>query len=75
MSPPKSSLEEDLARLETIVHELEGDGVDLDRALALFEEGIRHLKQAKARLNEAEGRVQRVLEDAAGDLSLSDLDV
>jgi exodeoxyribonuclease VII small subunit len=71
---PADSLAADLARLEQIVYELEGD-VDLDRALALFEEGVRHLKQAKSRLNEAEARVQRVLEDASGALSLSDLDV
>jgi exodeoxyribonuclease VII small subunit len=68
------SLAKDLARLEQIVYELEGD-VDLDRALSLFEEGVRHLKQAKERLNEAEARVQRVLEDASGALSLTDLDV
>jgi exodeoxyribonuclease VII small subunit len=71
---PADSLAADLTRLEQIVYELEGD-VDLDRALALFEEGVRHLKQAKSRLNEAEARVQRVLEDASGALSLSDLDV
>jgi exodeoxyribonuclease VII small subunit len=75
MPDPRSvdSLAADLARLEQIVYELEGD-VDLDRALALFEEGVGHLKQAKIRLNEAEARVQRVLEDASGTLSLSDLD-
>ena len=55
--------------------ELDRDNVDLDRALALFEEGVRHVKQAKEQLSEAEGRVQRVLEDARGVLSLSDLDV
>jgi exodeoxyribonuclease VII small subunit len=53
---------------------LERDDVDLDRALALFEEGVRHLKSAKARLNEAEARVARVVEDAAGVLSLTELD-
>lgn len=73
-SRPTDSLAADLARLEAIVYELEGD-VDLDRALALFEEGVRYLQQAKSRLNEAEARVQRVLEDASGALSLSDLDV
>jgi exodeoxyribonuclease VII small subunit len=73
--PGESTLEADLDRLERIVTELEGDGVDLDRALELFEEGITHLKRAQARLTEAKGRVQRVLEDAAGDLKLTDLDV
>ena len=64
----------DLKRLEEIVRTLERDDVDLDRALALFEEGVRHLKSAKERLNEAEARVARVVEDASGVLSLTDLD-
>lgn len=64
----------DLKRLEDIVRALERDDLDLDRALALFEEGVRHLKSAKERLNEAEARVARVVEDAAGVLSLTELD-
>jgi len=69
------SLAETLDRLEAIVHELEGDDLDLDRALALFEDGVRHLRAARERLTEADGRVQRVLEDARGTLSITELDV
>lgn len=64
----------DLRRLEEIVRLLERDDVDLDKALALFEDGVKHLKSAKERLNEAEAKVARVLEDASGVLSLTDLD-
>lgn len=67
-------LTKDLKRLEEIVHALEGDEVDLDQALALFEEGVRHLKTAKDRLSEAEARVERVLEDADGVLKLTSFD-
>lgn len=67
-------LSADLKRLEEIVRLLERDDVDLDQALALFEEGVRHLKTAKERLTEAEGRVERVLDDASGVLRLGDLD-
>ncbi len=73
MSSP-DPLTADLRRLEEIVRLLEREDVDLDRALALFEEGVRHLKSAKERLNEAEARVARVLEDASGEVSLTDLD-
>lgn len=75
--PPVSgdSLAADLTRLEEIVRALEADDLELDRALALFEEGVRHLKQAQDRLADAEAKVQRVLEDARGALSLTDLDV
>ncbi len=67
-------LSADLKRLEEIVRLLERDDVDLDQALTLFEEGVRHLKSAKERLTEAEGRVERVLEDASGVLRLTELD-
>ena len=67
-------LSTDLKRLEEIVRLLERDDVDLDQALGLFEEGVRHLKSAKERLTEAEGRVERVLEDASGVLRLTELD-
>jgi exodeoxyribonuclease VII small subunit len=71
---PGDSLADDLRRLEAIVHALEADDVELDRALALFEEGVRYLKRARTRLGEAEAKVQRVLEEAGGTLSLTDLD-
>ncbi|MEZ4586096.1 MAG: exodeoxyribonuclease VII small subunit [Gemmatimonadales bacterium] len=74
-SSERDSLALTLERLEKIVHELEGDDLDLDRALALFEDGVRHLRAARERLAEADGRVQRVLEDARGTLSITDLDV
>ena len=63
-----------LRRLEEIVRALESEETDLDQALALFEEGVGLLKDARSRVEVAELRVQRVLEDAAGDLRVSDLD-
>lgn len=69
-----SSLADELARLEEIVRKLEADDVDLDAALALFEEGVARLRAARERLTQAELQVQRVLEDAGGDLRFTDLD-
>ena len=75
MSEPKaSSLADELRRLEEIVRQLESDEGDLDRALALFEEGVTRLRAARERLADAEARVQKVLEDADGTLRLTDLD-
>lgn len=67
------SLADDLARLETLVRRLEQDDVELDEALALFEEGVKHLRAARERLTSAEARVQQVLEQADGELNISDL--
>ena len=67
------SIAEDLNRLEEIVRRLEADDVELDAALALFEEGVARLRAARERLVSAEVKVQTVLEEA-GDLRLTDLD-
>jgi exodeoxyribonuclease VII small subunit len=63
-----------LERLEAIVIELEGDGVALDRALALFEEGIELLRTASDELTRAEGRVALLVERAEGTFETRDLD-
>ncbi|HEX2219138.1 MAG TPA: exodeoxyribonuclease VII small subunit [Gemmatimonadales bacterium] len=67
------SIAQDLNRLEEIVRKLEVEDVELDAALALFEEGVARLRAARERLGAAEVKVQTVLEEA-GDLRLSDLD-
>jgi exonuclease VII small subunit len=40
----------------------------------LFEEGVARLRAARDRLSEAEARVQKVLEDTAGQLSVTDFE-
>jgi exodeoxyribonuclease VII small subunit len=67
-------LADELARLEEIVRRLEADDVDLDAALTLFEEGVARLRSARERLAAAELKVQAVLEEAGGDIRLTDLD-
>jgi exodeoxyribonuclease VII small subunit len=74
MPDPQESLSSDLRRLEEIVRLLESDDTDLDKALSLFEEGIAKLRAARERLSEAELRIQKVLEDAAGKLSVTDFE-
>ncbi len=68
------SLQADLARLEQIVRALEQEDLDLDRALALFEEGIGRLRGARARLAGAELRLKQLREAADGGTELADLD-
>jgi len=68
------ALADELTRLEEIVRKLEADDVELDAALALFEEGVARLRAARERLVAAELKVQAVLEEAGGDIRLTDLD-
>ena len=58
------NLEERLRRLEQIMSQLEADEVDVEKALALFEEGVRHVRAAEKTLSETELRVEELL--AAG---------
>jgi len=67
------SLQEDLARLETIVRALEANDLDLDGALALFEEGVERLRTARERLGAAELRLRQLREAADGSVQLDDL--
>lgn len=66
------TFEESLARLEAIVAELDGDSLDLDHALALFEEGVERLRVASAELARAEERVKLLVERADGGFDLAD---
>jgi exodeoxyribonuclease VII small subunit len=73
-TPAPASLTDELRRLEEIVRLLEADDMDLDASLRLFEEGVAKLRSARERLEEAELKVQAVLEEAGGSLRLADLD-
>jgi exodeoxyribonuclease VII small subunit len=66
------SFESQLKRLEEIVGELESDEIELDRALALFEEGVKHLRSATDALAKAETKVQRLIERADGSLEVTE---
>jgi exodeoxyribonuclease VII small subunit len=68
------SYEEDLARIEQIVAELERDDVELERALALFEEGVERLRSAARTLERAEGQVRLLVERGDGSFELADTD-
>ncbi len=64
--------EQRLARLEAIVAQLEREDVDLAQSLALFEEGVEHLRAASADLATAEATVHRLVERADGTFDVVD---
>ena len=66
------SFESNLKRLEQIVAQLEGDRLELNASLALFEEGIDLLRQASEELTETEVKVKELVEKADGALELRD---
>jgi len=67
------TLESRLRRLEAIVGQLETEELELDRALALFEEGVAHVREAEKVLAAAELRVEELLGEN-GDLTTRPLE-
>jgi exodeoxyribonuclease VII small subunit len=65
---PELSFEGALERLEAIVAELESGELDLERALAAFEEGVALSRRCTSQLEDAERRIERLVggPDGAG---------
>jgi len=61
--------EERLARLEQIVTKLESGDVGLDESLKLYAEGAGLIKDCRKTLAEAEKKIAKLTEDAAGKLA------
>jgi exodeoxyribonuclease VII small subunit len=59
---PQVTLEQRLDRLDEIVRSLEREDLELEAAMKLFEEGISHLRHAQELLNNAELRIERLLQ-------------
>lgn len=58
--------EKALSRLETIVAELEGGELSLDDSLRIFEEGVKLSKTCLKMLDDAEQKVEILVQDKDG---------
>jgi exodeoxyribonuclease VII small subunit len=67
VSESERSFEHLIDELEEIVQRLGRDDLELDEALGLFERGVGCLRDAGRLLDAAEGRVEELIESAAGD--------
>ncbi|MBI1955420.1 MAG: exodeoxyribonuclease VII small subunit [Acidobacteria bacterium] len=63
---PAPSFEQGLERLEQIVKELEQGDLPLERALELFEEGMKLSNHCRRQLEDAENKVELLLKKADG---------
>ncbi|MBX6362840.1 MAG: exodeoxyribonuclease VII small subunit [Gemmatimonadetes bacterium] len=61
-----AGLDQRLRRLDEIVAELEREDLEIEAALALFEEGIAELRAAERTIREAELRIERLIEGPEG---------
>jgi exodeoxyribonuclease VII small subunit len=62
----KPDFERSLARLEEVVRKLESPQLSLDEAMKLFEEGVALSRECQKQLEEAEGKVEILLNKADG---------
>lgn len=60
------NFEDALKRLESIVEELEGGELSLEDSIARFEEGMRLSRGLTQKLDEAEKRIERLVENPDG---------
>ena len=66
--------EEAFKRLDEIVTKLESGDLSLEESMTLFEEGITLTETCKIRLEAAEQKIQLLLKDSEGNLTLEDID-
>lgn len=62
----EKTFEEALVRLEQIIGELENGELNLEESLKLFEEGIALSRHCNLKLDEAQGKVELLLENDGG---------
>ena len=67
------SFEEAYARLEEIVHRLEGDDLTIDQSVELYEQGVALVRHCNSRLEGAELRISQLAPSGDGDLIVSPL--
>ena len=66
MENKEIKFEEALMRLEEIVRELESGTAELDKSLQMFEEGIALVKLCSGKLDEAEKRINILVNNGNG---------
>lgn len=66
MTDKKQSFEESMDRLETIVRDLESNEKPLDETIALFEEGLKLVKNCDEKLKQFETQVDTLIKENGG---------
>ncbi len=69
-SAPQLSFEQAIARLEIILEKLNSGATPLEESLILYEEADQLILSCNKRLNEAERKIETLIKNRNGDLSL-----
>jgi exodeoxyribonuclease VII small subunit len=68
------TFEQSLNDLEKIVKKLEDGDLPLEESLKLFEEGVKLSRECRDRLTSAERRIEVLMKDADGSISVEPVD-
>ncbi len=69
------NFEESMKRLETIVEELEGGELSLEESIASYEEGVKLSRRLTLTLDEAEKRIERLVEREGGEVATEPMEL
>jgi exodeoxyribonuclease VII small subunit len=70
-----ANFEEHLTQLEKVVERLERGDLTLDESVRLFEDGMKLTTACKKELEQAEGRVQVLVEDKGGKMQPAEMEL
>jgi len=70
-----AGFEKQLTQLETVVERLERGDLPLDESVRLFEEGMKLSQACKQELEQAEGRIQVLVESKGGKVQVAEMEV
>ena len=70
-----AGFEKQLAQLETVVERLEKGDLTLEESVRLFEEGMKLSNACKEELEQAEGRIQVLVETKGGTMQVAEMEV
>jgi exodeoxyribonuclease VII small subunit len=70
-----AGFEKHLTQLEAVVERLERGELALDESVRLFEEGMKLSQACKEELEQAEGRIQVLVETKGGKMQVAEMEV
>jgi len=70
-----ANFEEQLTQLESVVEKLERGDLSLDESVRLFEDGMKLSDACKKELEQAEGRIQVLVEGKGGKMQPAELEL
>ena len=71
----KVTFEEAISELETIVNKLERDSLDLEASILMFQQGIDLTSVCAKMLEDAEGKIVKLIKDSDGKIAEENFDI